>query len=375
MNKQISIWTVLLVNGLVVSIIVILSGCTQERPTAFINTTSLEVLDSNRDGLISPYEALDVLLMLKKEQGKSLSLKDFDQIALEYKKEQEEEIREIFQEMDTDGDDNINLSKVEGEMAEFAQMMDKNEDGILTLTEALAFNFEDALLLDEDQMKEEVKNRLEELDKNKDGVIVATEVAKDQQGRFFEWDDNEDGKVTPEELHAFLKADNIPVEFTVKGKTAFMTGVITAATPATVLQLLFEHPEVDTIEMLTAPGSIDDVANLRAALYIRNHGISTKLNAKSMVASGGTDFFLAGKHRIVEKGAKIGVHSWGGADGTDGKDVPKDDPEHQKYIDYYNKTGIPEAFYWYTLEVAPAHEMHWMTEEEIERYKVRTDPK
>jgi hypothetical protein len=79
--------------------------------------------------------------------------------------------------------------------------------------------------------------------------------------------------------------------------------VITASTPATILQLLFEHPEVTSIEMLTVLGSIDDVANLRTSLYVHKFGLNTKLNANISVASGGTDFFLAGRQRIVEKRA------------------------------------------------------------------------
>ena len=34
---------------------------------------------------------------------------------------------------------------------------------------------------------------------------------------------------------------------------------------------------------------------------------------------------------------------------------------------------IPEDFYWFTLEAAPAEGMHWMTEAEMARYRVHTD--
>jgi len=89
-----------------------------------------------------------------------------------------------------------------------------------------------------------------------------------------------------------------------------------------------EHPSVRTIEMAYVPGSIDDPANLRAASYVRKFDFTTVLKSDHSVASGGTDFFLAGKHRLIEKGAKFGVHSWGGL-GYQGKDVPKDSDEHQ----------------------------------------------
>ena len=35
--------------------------------------------------------------------------------------------------------------------------------------------------------------------------------------------------------------------------------------------------------------------------------------------------------------------------------------------------GIPEAFYWFTLEAAPPEGMHWMTEEEMKKYGIYTD--
>ena len=201
-------------------------------------------------------------------------------------------------------------------------------------------------------------------------VGTTAKVDKDKLGRYTQWDENRDGKVTKEEAHNYITADNIPVEFTVKGTTAYMTGVITSSLPSKVLQLIFEHPEVTTIEMITVPGSIDDDANLRAGLYVYERGLTTKLNSRSAVASGGTDFFLAGKQRIVEQGAVLGVHSWGGGN-VPATEVPKEDPVHTKYLEFYEKVDIPTSFYWYTLEVAPAKNMHTMTEEEIKKYNVR----
>jgi hypothetical protein len=91
-----------------------------------------------------------------------------------------------------------------------------------------------------------------------------------------------------------------------------------------------------------------------------------------MIASGGTDFFMAGTKRIVAKGALLGVHSWGGdMDSVPAAEVPRDDPVHIKYLDFYEAVDIPGDFYWYTLDMAPAGGIHFMTEEEIELYQVR----
>ncbi len=97
------------------------------------------------------------------------------------------------------------------------------------------------------------------------------------------------------------------------------------------------------------------------------------------MASGGTDFFLAGIKRSVASNTKIGVHSWAGED--DGKeftatDFPKGHQYHLPYIAYYVSVGFTqqeaEDFYYFTIEAAPADNIHWMSATEIEQYKMLT---
>lgn len=354
---------------------VLFTACTEsqtKQTTKSEDIDLIKMLDANNDGNLNPYEALDVLLQLKKEHKDKLTIEDFKKIETDYKKESETEILEMFNSVDTNSNGKIELSEID-KKDDFMQYMmseaDANNDKVVTLAEMKNFDFGDSVLAS----KEEVKERADELFKEYEGnTIELTKVDKELLGRFTEWDENRDGKVTKEEALNYMMADNIPVEFTVKGTTAYMRGVITDKIPAKVLQLIFEHPEVATIEMTIVPGSIADDANMHACHYVYDHGLTTKLNSRSSVASGGTDFFLAGKKRIVEKGATLGVHSWGGGD-VAATEVPKDDPVHKKYIEMYEKTGVPASFYWYTLEAAPADDIHIMTEEEIEKYKVRTN--
>jgi hypothetical protein len=44
------------------------------------------------------------------------------------------------------------------------------------------------------------------------------------------------------------------------------------------------------------------------------------------------------------------------------------------YLNYYDEMGIPQSFYWYTLEAASAEDIHWMTESELEQYNMLTSP-
>lgn len=162
--------------------------------------------------------------------------------------------------------------------------------------------------------------------------------------------------------------------YTVEGDQAFMSGVIDGTTPERVQNLIDDHPEVKTIVMQQVDGSADDEANVEAARLVRKHDLNTYLLSDGEIASGGVDFFLAGNQRSIETGARLGVHSWAAGDGTTGADVPKDDPQHALYLDYYAEMGIPADFYWYTLSAAPAEDIHWMTADEIERYGFVTEP-
>ncbi|MFK7801743.1 MAG: alpha/beta hydrolase [Anaerolineae bacterium] len=162
--------------------------------------------------------------------------------------------------------------------------------------------------------------------------------------------------------------------YEVEGDQAFMSGVIDGSTPDRVQQLIDDYPEVTTIVMEQVDGSADDEANVEAARLVRRYGLNTHLPSDGEIASGGVDFFLAGNQRSIEPGARLGVHSWAAGDGTTGADVPKDDPQHQLYLDYYAEMGIPAEFYWYTLTAAPAEDIHWMTADEIDQYGFVTSP-
>lgn len=154
--------------------------------------------------------------------------------------------------------------------------------------------------------------------------------------------------------------------------TVYMNGVIGSDTLDVMRKLFNEHPQIKLVVMQNVPGSMDDDVNLLASREIRNRGIATHIAKDGMVASGGTDMFLAGAKRTIEIGAKLGVHSW--SDGErGGNEYPRDHEEHAKYIEYYNEMGIDTEFYWYTLDSADADSIHWMTESEINKYKILTE--
>jgi hypothetical protein len=332
-------------------------------------TSDLEILDSNQDGFINPYEAFDILLMMSKDNKEGIRIEDVSKLAVKIKNEQKQEVLDLLKDLDKNGNDIIEFNEADDEILSFLELMDTDKNKSVTKQEMLDFNFEDAFFLNDNEIKNEIKQIFNEFAKTE--TIVLNELNDTVRTDFEEWDLNGDGQVSKEEAYQYMKADNTSVAFTVEGDVAYMSGVITATTPAKVLKLVFEHPNVNTIEMIHVPGSIDDVSNLRASLYVHQFGLNIRLNERSIIASGGTDFFLAGKERTVAKGAKIGVHSWSGGSKL-ATELPKDHNAHKKYLDYYRIVNIPEEFYWYTLEAAPADGIHWMTEEEMKIYKIRT---
>ena len=165
------------------------------------------------------------------------------------------------------------------------------------------------------------------------------------------------------------------LELNTKGEALFLRGVVDQQSYDQVYDVLNNDLRIGTLVFTMVPGSVDDETNLALGRLLRQAGIVTYLPSLGTVASGGTDLFLSGVRRIVERGARVGVHSWtaGGLFGPSAVSLPRDHPEHAKYLDYYRDMGIPEDFYWFTLRAAPPDGVHWMTEAEMETYRIYTD--
>ncbi|MBT2129846.1 alpha/beta hydrolase [Aliiroseovarius lamellibrachiae] len=169
--------------------------------------------------------------------------------------------------------------------------------------------------------------------------------------------------------------DYDPLRFVTQGTQLIATGEIDSRSPQAFTKALQMAPDTKMLVLQYVPGSLDDEANLKLARAVRDSGLATFVPKDGLVASGGTDLFLAGVTRTAVAGACLGVHSWsGGPDFPLATDLPHDDEEHEKYLIYYNAMGIPEAFYWFTLKAAPAEGMHWMSAAEINTYQMTTEP-
>lgn len=161
----------------------------------------------------------------------------------------------------------------------------------------------------------------------------------------------------------------------IKGNEAFLSGDLGTITFYQIERMVAEHPEVKTLVLTQISGSINDQVNVHTGRLVRKAGLTTKVLADSEIASGGVDLFCAGKERIVEKGARIGIHSWCCFNDLTAIELPKDHPAHQDQIQYFTLMMGPEngpAFYFKTLEAAEFDGIYWMTDQEIIDWKVAT---
>lgn len=162
------------------------------------------------------------------------------------------------------------------------------------------------------------------------------------------------------------------------GNDLILEGVIDGDTLGVLQAARQANPEATRLILKNIPGSVDDESSLTdLSQYIRGSGLVTVVPASGAVASGGTDMIVMGRQRIIEPGACVGVHTWGAGGlfgGEVGADLAKNDPSHDLYLRFYRAMEIPAEFYWFTLAAAGANDVHWMTEEEINRFALSTVP-
>ena len=162
-------------------------------------------------------------------------------------------------------------------------------------------------------------------------------------------------------------------EFEVIGADLYMQGEITGRTPRAFAAVMDANPQITRIVQCEMPGSADDEAMIALSYDVRARGLATHLEAESEIASGAVDLFLAGTTRTMERGARLGVHSW--SDGErDGIAYPRNSPEHTANAGYVRAMLGDDGFYWFTLEAAPFDGIHWMSEGEVAAFGLLTEP-
>lgn len=164
-----------------------------------------------------------------------------------------------------------------------------------------------------------------------------------------------------------------PLSIRVEGDTAFLDGTMTSAVTCQVRALRDAHPDLARLALGRMTGTFDDDSTMQAALLVRDWGLDTYAEPGAEISSGAVSLFLAGEERRIAPRAVFGVHSWAfNDDGTEGRALPREHPEHQVYLDFYRRLGIDPEFYWFSLAAAGAAEIHQMTDAEIARFGFAT---
>ncbi len=123
--------------------------------------------------------------------------------------------------------------------------------------------------------------------------------------------------------------------------TAEMDGTIGSNSLTNFNAMIAANPNINTINIVNCDGSSDDTVNLQLSTLVHQRGTNIHINDNGSIASGGTDFFLAGTTRTKGTNTRIGVHSWAG-NGVVATDFPVGHANHLQYINYYVAVGFTQ---------------------------------
>jgi len=164
------------------------------------------------------------------------------------------------------------------------------------------------------------------------------------------------------------------LSFEVSGQSAIVRGTTDSHSHNLLKDFMRENPNVKTLVLQSMPGTQDMDTNRRVVLGIRSAGLATHVPADGYIASGAVDWFIAGKPRTVECGARIGVHSWGTKTGERGDKTLYDGQlRTQRY--FLEKMDVDPDFYQFTRSAAGPNDIYWLTVDDMLRYGlIDTDP-
>ena len=161
--------------------------------------------------------------------------------------------------------------------------------------------------------------------------------------------------------------------FDVEKNTVYLSGVLGADLVNQLSDMVRKNPNVTDLVLVDVPGSVDQQATMEAARLIRRLGLNTSIAPTGYVLSGGVDLFLGGVTRSIGAGAGVGVHSWSDGTRVTAKSLNVENPIHAAYVNFYLEMGVPERFYWFSLDAAPADRVYFLSPEEVYDFQLATE--
>ena len=159
----------------------------------------------------------------------------------------------------------------------------------------------------------------------------------------------------------------------VEKNTAYLSGVLGSDLVTQLSDMVRKNPNVTDLVLVDVPGSVDQQATMEGARLIRRLGLNTSIAPTGYVLSGGVDLFLGGVTRNIGAGAGVGVHSWSDGTRVSATSLNVADPVHAAYVNFYLEMGVPERFYWFSLDAAPADRVYFLSPEEVYDFQLATE--
>ena len=167
-------------------------------------------------------------------------------------------------------------------------------------------------------------------------------------------------------------AVNDELNIEVDNNTAYLSGILNSDLVSQLSDFIKQNPNVTELVLVDIPGSVDQQATMEGARLIRRLGLNTHIAQTGYVLSGGVDLFLGGVERTIGAGAGVGVHAWSDGSRMKAANVNVADSIHAVYVNFYLEMGVPERFYWFSLDAAPADRVYFLSPEETYDYQLAT---
>jgi hypothetical protein len=167
-------------------------------------------------------------------------------------------------------------------------------------------------------------------------------------------------------------AVNDELNIEVDNNTAYLSGILNSDLVSQLSDFIKQNPNVTELVLVDIPGSVDQQATMEGARLIRRLGLNTHIAQTGYVLSGGVDLFLGGVERTIGAGAGVGVHAWTDGSRMKAANVNVADSIHAVYVNFYLEMGVPERFYWFSLDAAPADRVYFLSPEETYDYQLAT---
>ena len=171
---------------------------------------------------------------------------------------------------------------------------------------------------------------------------------------------------------ALTGENNDELSFEVEKNTAYLSGILNSDLVSQLSDFIKQNPNVTELVLVDVPGSVDQHATMEGARLIRRLGLNTHIAQTGYVLSGGVDLFLGGVERTIGAGAGVGVHAWSDGSRMKAANVNVADSIHAVYVNFYLEMGVPERFYWFSLDAAPADRVYFLSPEETYDYQLAT---